>query len=166
MVGADRGDHGGDDRSGLSRQGAPHRGVEPCGLADRPRARSRAPVGVAAGARLAGDAQPHHPSSRRRVRRLRPCLRDGERRVQPARRGVLTGKHDPASPPAPGTRFTRPHYRDRYWNDRQFAAVAELAEVAAEAGLSLVELSYRWLLTQDLVDAVIVGASSAAQLQQ
>ena len=78
--------------------------------------------------------------------------------------GLLTGKHRRETEPAAGTRFTTQHYRQRYWNDRQFAAVDQLTEVAAANGLSLIELSYRWLLSQDIVDAVLVGASSVAQL--
>lgn len=79
--------------------------------------------------------------------------------------GLLTGKHQPGEPVEPGSRFTLEHYRQRYWNDAQFAAVAALRGIASDAGLSLVELSFRWLLSRPLVDAVLVGASSLDQLR-
>lgn len=80
--------------------------------------------------------------------------------------GLLTGKHNRRSTPPEGGRFAAERYRERYWNQRQFAAVAELADVAAEAGLSLVELSLRWLLHQPLADIVLLGASSISQLEE
>ncbi|MGH3666103.1 MAG: aldo/keto reductase [Egibacteraceae bacterium] len=78
--------------------------------------------------------------------------------------GLLSGKHRPGTAPGAGTRFTLEHYRRRYWNDAQFAAVASLREAAAGAGLSLIELAFRWLLSRPLVDAVLVGASNLDQL--
>lgn len=78
--------------------------------------------------------------------------------------GLLTGKHRADSRPAAGSRFAQQAYRDRYWNEVHFAAVAELAAVAEEAGLTLPELAFRWLLSRPLVDAVLLGASTLAQL--
>lgn len=79
--------------------------------------------------------------------------------------GLLTGKHRPEAQPEPGSRFTMEMYRERYWNAAQFTAVAQLDEIAAEAGLTLVELSFRWLLSRRLVSAVLVGASHLDQLR-
>jgi aryl-alcohol dehydrogenase-like predicted oxidoreductase len=78
--------------------------------------------------------------------------------------GLLTGKHRLEDAPAPGTRFDKAIYRDRYWHPDLFAAVDRLKEVAADAGLSLIELSFRWLLGRPLTDAVLLGASSLEQL--
>ncbi|HET7357432.1 MAG TPA: aldo/keto reductase [Nocardioidaceae bacterium] len=78
--------------------------------------------------------------------------------------GLLTGKHQYGEAPSTG-RFIQESYRDRYWTKGQFEAVARLGEVAAGAGLSLVELSLRWLLSRPVVDAVLLGASSLAQLE-
>jgi len=78
--------------------------------------------------------------------------------------GLLTGKHQYDAAPSAG-RFTNEMYRDRYWTKGQFQAVARLGEVAADAGLSLVELSLRWLLSRPVVDAVLLGASSLQQLE-
>jgi aryl-alcohol dehydrogenase-like predicted oxidoreductase len=79
--------------------------------------------------------------------------------------GLLTGKHRRVDDePQAGTRFTKSMYRDRYWNPAQFAAVERLCGVAELAGLSLVELALRWVLTRPLVSGILLGASSHEQL--
>ena len=78
--------------------------------------------------------------------------------------GLLTGKHQYDAAPSAG-RFTNEMYRDRYWTKGQFQAVDELRGVASAAGLSLIELSLRWLLSRPVVDAVLIGASSLQQLE-
>src|ERR1039458_10019309 len=79
--------------------------------------------------------------------------------------GLLTGKHSRHSVPTPGTRFdANKMYQDRYWLDDDFAAVEELRAIAQEAGKTLVQLALQWLLSQPLVDSVILGASRLAQL--
>ncbi len=81
--------------------------------------------------------------------------------------GLLTGKHSRAGGPAPGTRFDgNKMYQDRYWLDDDFAAVEELRTVAKDAGKTLVELALQWLLSQPVVDSVILGASRLEQLQE
>jgi aryl-alcohol dehydrogenase-like predicted oxidoreductase len=82
--------------------------------------------------------------------------------------GLLTGKHTDPSRPAPGTRFAEdlgPMYRQRYWNEAQFEAVGALSKVASEAGLSLIELAFRWLLGRPLVSSILLGASDDDQLR-
>jgi aryl-alcohol dehydrogenase-like predicted oxidoreductase len=79
--------------------------------------------------------------------------------------GLLTGKHTAGSTPQQGTRFSQEMYRRRYWDEAHFDAVERLRSVASVAGLSLVELSFRWLLSRPLVDAVLVGASSIDHLE-
>jgi aryl-alcohol dehydrogenase-like predicted oxidoreductase len=80
--------------------------------------------------------------------------------------GLLTGRYrGPEQRPDQG-RFTQQLYRDRYWHRATFAAVDALVTLATEAGLTPVELAYRWLLGRELVDAIIVGASGLAQLEQ
>lgn len=80
--------------------------------------------------------------------------------------GLLTGKHRLDERVAAGSRFTKATYQDRYWNSRQFEAVDRLRLVAQEAGLSLVELAFRWLLARPLTDCILVGASSKRQLEE
>ncbi|HKS95841.1 MAG TPA: aldo/keto reductase [Terriglobia bacterium] len=81
--------------------------------------------------------------------------------------GLLTGKHTRESQPAAGSRFDHnPLYLNRYWHDDYFAAVDELKGIARAAGKNLIELSLQWLLSQPIVDSVILGASSPEQLAQ
>jgi aryl-alcohol dehydrogenase-like predicted oxidoreductase len=81
--------------------------------------------------------------------------------------GLLTGKHAANDVPGDG-RFGAsalgPQYRQRYWHDATFAAVEVLAGIAAGAGLTLVELAYRWLRSRPGADATVLGASSVGQL--
>jgi aryl-alcohol dehydrogenase-like predicted oxidoreductase len=82
--------------------------------------------------------------------------------------GLLTGKHSLTS--AGTGRFGDSRlaemYRDRYWTPELFAAVQQLATIADEAGLSLPELSLRWLLSSADVGAVLLGGSRVEQLEQ
>jgi aryl-alcohol dehydrogenase-like predicted oxidoreductase len=81
--------------------------------------------------------------------------------------GLLTGKHARDAHTQPGTRFDKnPLYLGRYWHDVYFDAVEELRDIASEAGMTLVELAIRWVLSQEAVDSVILGASRLGQLQE
>jgi aryl-alcohol dehydrogenase-like predicted oxidoreductase len=80
--------------------------------------------------------------------------------------GFLTGKHRSGDAPLPGTRFRNKNYQRRYWNDEQFRAVDELSVIAADAGLSLVELALRWLRSRPAVTSILLGASSLDQLDE
>jgi aryl-alcohol dehydrogenase-like predicted oxidoreductase len=81
--------------------------------------------------------------------------------------GLLTGKHARERGPVTGTRFDgNKLYLDRYWHADYFAAVEDLAAVAREAGKTLVELSFQWLLSQPVVDSIILGASRLEQLEE
>jgi 1-deoxyxylulose-5-phosphate synthase len=81
--------------------------------------------------------------------------------------GMLSGKHRPGAP-TEGTRFTLggagPLYQDRYWHEDVFATVAELQDVAAEAGMPLVQLAVAWVLARPVVTSAIIGASRPDQL--
>jgi aryl-alcohol dehydrogenase-like predicted oxidoreductase len=80
--------------------------------------------------------------------------------------GLLTGKQQREAP-APGTRFDgNQMYLDRYWHPAFFDAVDELADVAREAGRSLVSLSISWLLHHTDTASVILGSSKLDQLEQ
>lgn len=78
--------------------------------------------------------------------------------------GLLTERYDRAELPEVG-RFASKVYRGRYWHDPVFQAVQQLELIARAAGLTLVELSYAWLWSRPLVDIVLLGASSLAQLE-
>ena len=79
--------------------------------------------------------------------------------------GLLTGKHRYGAAAAPNSRFSMETYRERYWNDAQFDAIDRLKRIAGDAGLTLLELSFHWLLSRPLVDAVLIGASNLEQLR-
>ncbi len=80
--------------------------------------------------------------------------------------GLLTGKHS-RERYTEGTRFAlEKGYAMRYWNDRNFDAVDTLKSVAEENGMTLVELSYKWLLSQSWVTSVIGGVSKLSQLEE
>jgi aryl-alcohol dehydrogenase-like predicted oxidoreductase len=57
-------------------------------------------------------------------------------------------------------------YQDRYWHEDYFAAVEELTGIAQTVGMSLLELSFQWLLSQTQVDSVVLGASRLEQLEE
>ena len=81
--------------------------------------------------------------------------------------GLLSGKHRSGDTPPPGTRFEiNKLHLDRYWHTEYFEAVRVLSDIAKRSGMSLQELSFRWLLTQPAVDSIIVGASRMDQLQE
>ena len=86
--------------------------------------------------------------------------------------GFLTGKYATDSKPAPETRFgflsgpAQSIYHKRYWQDAQFAAVEHLKTFFAGRGKSLTQIAIAWVLAQPGVTSAIVGATSAAQLNQ
>jgi aryl-alcohol dehydrogenase-like predicted oxidoreductase len=81
--------------------------------------------------------------------------------------GLLTGKHDRGTPPTEGTRFQyNKEYYNRYWRDANFDAVAQLAEIARQAGKTPVALALQWLTAQETVDSIIIGASRMEQLEE
>jgi aryl-alcohol dehydrogenase-like predicted oxidoreductase len=76
--------------------------------------------------------------------------------------GLLTGKHTREHTPQVG-RFSDTRlgamYRDRYWNETVFAAVADLTTLAGQAGIPAAELTLRWTIGRPVVDAVLIGGS-------
>ena len=81
--------------------------------------------------------------------------------------GLLTGKQSRDKGPIEGTRFDKNAlYLGRYWHDQYFTAVEALQSLARETGKTLVELALQWMLSQEQVDSVILGASRPEQLAQ
>ena len=82
--------------------------------------------------------------------------------------GLLTGKYKPGAKPEDNTRFTLgtagAMYQDRYWNERSFATVAQLHELADEAGVPLATLAVAWVMANPLITAPLLGASRPEQL--
>ncbi len=98
------------------------------------------------------------------------CLEQGIGVIpyNPIAGGLLSGKHDLGRGPEAGTRFTLGNaaqtYQDRYWKDREFATVAALDAIAAEAGLALPTLAVAWTLLHPAITSPIIGASRPEQL--
>jgi aryl-alcohol dehydrogenase (NADP+) len=82
--------------------------------------------------------------------------------------GLLTGKHTYEAPPPEGSRFTlgtaAGNYQDRYWQEREFRSIEALRDIAADAGLGMVEMAIAWVLANPVVTAPIIGASKPDQL--
>lgn len=82
--------------------------------------------------------------------------------------GMLTGKHRPDGSSAAGTRFDEPGaaqlYRQRYWHDDAFDAVAAIRALADAAGLTMPVLATAWLLSRPGLTSVILGATRPDQL--
>lgn len=79
--------------------------------------------------------------------------------------GLLTGKQSAAAPIA-GTRFdSNQQYLSRYWHGQYFEAVEELKGIAEGHGRTLLETSLGWLLHQEQVDSLILGASRFEHLK-
>lgn len=79
--------------------------------------------------------------------------------------GLLSGKQNAAAPIA-GTRFDgNQQYLSRYWHGQYFEAVQELRGIAERHGRTLLEISLGWLLQQEQVDSVILGASRIEHLK-
>ncbi|WP_181259262.1 aldo/keto reductase [Pseudoduganella armeniaca] len=82
--------------------------------------------------------------------------------------GLLTGKHSLSAGPAQGTRFTlgsaAERYQERYWHEREFDTVRQLAAAAADAGVPLTTAAVAWVLANPVVTSAIIGASRPEQL--
>ena len=88
----------------------------------------------------------------------------------PLAAGLLTGKHDPSKPPASDTRFglerIGPVDRERYWSPVNFKAVARLKQIADDRGTGLAQFSLAWVLNNPAVSSILIGVSSAGQLEE
>ena len=85
--------------------------------------------------------------------------------------GFLTGKYQPSAEPSTATRFGLSGragliYRQRYWQEAQFAAIAHLQEFFTARNKSLTQVAIAWVLAQPGITSPIVGATSAEQLRQ
>jgi aryl-alcohol dehydrogenase (NADP+) len=116
--------------------------------------------------------QPRYNILFRQVEReLLPLCRDqglGVIAYNPLAGGLLTGKHNPDAPPAPGTRFTLGEsgklYRERYWHAAQFNAVRELKDYFDGRGIPLATAAVAWVLARPEITSAIIGASRPDQL--
>jgi aryl-alcohol dehydrogenase-like predicted oxidoreductase len=86
----------------------------------------------------------------------------------PLAQGVLTGKYKPGEPHPQGSRATDEAggaNMIRHWlRDDVLQAVAKLAPIADEAGLSMAQLAVAWVLQNPNVSSAIIGASRPEQV--
>lgn len=84
----------------------------------------------------------------------------------PIAAGLLAGKHKPGQP-VENTRFAdNKMYYDRYWSDQNFAAIEKLIKIAADHGLTILQLAMKWCNENQNVTSVITGVSRLSQLEQ
>jgi aryl-alcohol dehydrogenase-like predicted oxidoreductase len=98
------------------------------------------------------------------------CAKEGIGQVvfSPIAQGVLTGKYKPDAQPPAGSRATDPSgagFVSRWLNEPVLTAVAGLAPLAAEAGLTQAQLAVAWVLQNPNVSAAIIGASRPEQVR-
>ncbi|CDO69955.1 hypothetical protein BN946_scf184836.g29 [Trametes cinnabarina] len=111
---------------------------------------------------------------------LFPCLRKfgiAFYAFNPLGGGFFTGKYrSPDDKVEPGSRFDASKgmgqlYRARYWTLPYFRALSTLQSVASAHDLTMAEIALRWLahhslLSREKGDAVLIGASSIAHVEQ
>jgi aryl-alcohol dehydrogenase-like predicted oxidoreductase len=99
------------------------------------------------------------------------CEKEGVSQIvwSPIAQGVLTGKYLPGQPPPEGSRATDDqggaNMIRRWLDDDVLNAVQELRPLAADAGLSMAQLSVGWTLCNPNVASAIVGASRPEQVR-
>ena len=88
----------------------------------------------------------------------------------PMAQGVLTGKYRPGEPVPSASRAEDANggsdFVRRWLQPPVLEAVAELVPLAAEAGVSMVQMAVAWVLRQANVSSAIVGASRPEQLDE
>ena len=86
----------------------------------------------------------------------------------PLASGLLTGKYPRADQPQEGTRLALRADIDvpRYWNDESFEIIDKVVTVAKERNKTPSQVALAWLLREQHVTAVIIGATRVDQLDQ
>ncbi len=117
----------------------------------------------------------YNPLTRKAETELDACLNHFGLRFyayNPMAGGLLTGRYGKFEDAPTDGRFThRPNYRGRYWKKSYFDAVELIKAAAGKHGITSIEATYRWLAYHSMLkgergDAIIIGASKLAHLQQ
>jgi aryl-alcohol dehydrogenase-like predicted oxidoreductase len=86
----------------------------------------------------------------------------------PIAQGVLSGKYRPGKPAPEGSRATDAkggaRMIERWMSDEVLTGVQHLKPIAAEAGLTMAQLSIAWVLQNKNVASAIMGASRPEQI--
>lgn len=99
------------------------------------------------------------------------CRKEGIGQVvwSPLGGGVLTGKYRPGEPVPERSRAADPETRQfmhGVLGDDVLEAVARLASLARERGLSVAQLALAWTLHQEGIASAIVGATTVEQVEE
>jgi len=81
--------------------------------------------------------------------------------------GYLTGKYKPGEPPPEGTRFGQrtDASMERFSTPRVQHILETLRDVAQRLGKGMAQVALRWVLEQEGITSVIVGATKAEQMR-
>lgn len=83
----------------------------------------------------------------------------------PLAAGVLTGKYRKGGEVPEGSRLDiMKHLTDRFFNDETMDIVEALRSFAEARGRTLLELSFAWLASRDVIPSIIAGASRPEQV--
>jgi len=82
----------------------------------------------------------------------------------PLESGLLTGRYVEGEAAPEGSRMASPRFAEAA-KPENFALIRELTAFAADAGHTLLELAFGWLLSQEGVASVIAGATTPEQIQ-
>jgi aryl-alcohol dehydrogenase-like predicted oxidoreductase len=88
----------------------------------------------------------------------------------PMAQGVLSGKYHPGKPAPEGSRATDTkggsRMIERWMSNEVLTGVQQLKPIAAEAGLTMAQLSIAWVLQNQNVASAIMGASRPEQIEK
>ena len=88
----------------------------------------------------------------------------------PIAQGILTGKYLPGKTPPPGSRATDKKsgagFISRWMTDDVLTAVQDLRPIADGVGLTMSQLALAWVLQNQNVSAVIMGATKPLQVKE
>ena len=115
------------------------------------------------------SVQPHYNYVHRAEfeRELQPLCQDmgiGVIPYSPLGGGFLTGKYRPEDPLPNSPRANK--VKHRYLNERGFMALDALEKVGRNHGATIAQTAVAWLLANDFVSSVIVGANTVSQLTE
>jgi aryl-alcohol dehydrogenase-like predicted oxidoreductase len=87
----------------------------------------------------------------------------------PLAQGVLTGKYKAETAPPPGSRAADPEgsaFIGKWMTPAVLRAVADLAPIASDLGLTTAQLAIAWVLQNQNVASAVMGASRPEQVHQ
>jgi aryl-alcohol dehydrogenase-like predicted oxidoreductase len=80
--------------------------------------------------------------------------------------GTLSGKYNNGGKPSGARHTLFPGFQPRYVSERALAATADYAAVAAKVGISPAKLALAWAASRPFMASVIIGATTAEQLDE